>query len=238
MGWWFLRLTVKNFGHFTQTVYIIPLLDFHSTKRALWLVDSWSRTPDQIQMYPDWDTIVQLLPARRIQQHIFATWLLKGKSRYMKKHLMHGLPLLRNYAEGGAASDLSHPICVTIKFVLPNPPARALWYSYDPPHRQLIGSQYSIISCLYLEFNGKNLVWCQQYTLNVWSWGKQDSFVFPRVLMFPETKSLGPLGKQNYLVSLGTVHQVYIVVTWQEFFSINFFFRLKAKFFGRFTYIG
>ena len=95
MGWWFLRLTVKNFGHFTQTVYIIPLLDFHSTKRALWLVDSWSHTPDQIQMYRDRDTIVQLLPARRIQQHIFATWLLKGKSRYMKKHLMHGLPCVK-----------------------------------------------------------------------------------------------------------------------------------------------
>ena len=48
--------------------------------------------------------------------------------------------------------------------------------------------------------------------------------------MFPETKSLGPLGKQNYLVSLGTVHLVYIVVIWQWFFSIYFFFRLKAKF--------
>ena len=53
--------------------------------------------------------------------------------------------------------------------------------------------------------------------------------------MFPETKSLGPLGKQNYLSnylssSLGTVHLVYIVVIWQEFFSIYFFFRLKAKF--------
>ena len=38
-------------------------LDFHSTKRALWLVDSWSRVPDQIQIYPDRDTIPQLLPA-------------------------------------------------------------------------------------------------------------------------------------------------------------------------------
>jgi len=27
--------------------------------------DSWSRAPDQIQMYPDRDTIAQLLPARR-----------------------------------------------------------------------------------------------------------------------------------------------------------------------------
>ena len=52
-------------------MYIIPIiiiviyLDFHSAKRALWLVDSWSRAPDQIQMYPDRDTIEQLLSARR-----------------------------------------------------------------------------------------------------------------------------------------------------------------------------
>ena len=30
------------------------------------MVDSWSRAPDQIQMYPDRDTIAQLLPARRL----------------------------------------------------------------------------------------------------------------------------------------------------------------------------
>jgi len=29
------------------------------------MVDSWSRAPDQIQMYPDRDTIEQLLSARR-----------------------------------------------------------------------------------------------------------------------------------------------------------------------------
>ena len=28
-------------------------LAFHSSKRALWLVGSWSRAPDQIQIYPD-----------------------------------------------------------------------------------------------------------------------------------------------------------------------------------------
>ena len=28
--------------------------------------DSWSSAPDQIQMYPDRDTIAQLLPSRRI----------------------------------------------------------------------------------------------------------------------------------------------------------------------------
>ena len=32
-------------------------------------LDSWSCTPDQIQMYPNWDTIVQLLPESQIQQH-------------------------------------------------------------------------------------------------------------------------------------------------------------------------
>ena len=44
-----------SFQHHTFNVVIY--LDFHSTKRALRLVDSWSPTPDQIQMYPDWDTI-------------------------------------------------------------------------------------------------------------------------------------------------------------------------------------
>ena len=63
---------------------------FHSTKRVLWLVDSWSRAPDQIQIYPERDTIAQLLPARRIQQHVFAIWLFKGKSKYIRKHLMYG----------------------------------------------------------------------------------------------------------------------------------------------------
>ena len=39
------------------------------------IVDSWSRAPDQIQMYPDRDTIPQLLPE---------------KSKYITKHLMSG----------------------------------------------------------------------------------------------------------------------------------------------------
>ena len=30
---------------------IVKYLDFHSTKLALWLVDSWSHAPDKIQMY-------------------------------------------------------------------------------------------------------------------------------------------------------------------------------------------
>lgn len=37
----------------------IPRLSL--TKRVLWLVDSRSCAPDQFQMYPDWDIIVQLL---------------------------------------------------------------------------------------------------------------------------------------------------------------------------------
>ena len=77
-------------------VQIVILLDFHWTKSALWLVDSWSCAPDQIQMYPDnttsinWsgierDTIAQLFPARRLCLFVFAIWLFKGKSKYMTK---------------------------------------------------------------------------------------------------------------------------------------------------------
>ena len=53
-------------------------------------LDFHSRAPDQIQLYPDWDTIAQLLPARRIQQRVFAIWFFKGKSKYITKHLMYG----------------------------------------------------------------------------------------------------------------------------------------------------
>ena len=62
----------------------------HSTKWALWLVYSWSRAPDQIQMYPDRDTIAQLLPARRLNLFVFAIWLFKGKSKYITKHSVYG----------------------------------------------------------------------------------------------------------------------------------------------------
>ena len=34
---------------------IVIYLDFQLAKWALWLVDSCSSAPDQIQMYPDWD---------------------------------------------------------------------------------------------------------------------------------------------------------------------------------------
>ena len=43
---------------------VIYLDSVHLTKRALWLVDSWSRAPDQIQMYPDRDSIPLLLPSQ------------------------------------------------------------------------------------------------------------------------------------------------------------------------------
>ena len=76
------------FNYLTKPIVIY--LDFHSTKRALWLVDSWSRAPDQNQMYPDQNTIAQLLPAHRMQQHVFAMWLLQRKSKYITKHLMYG----------------------------------------------------------------------------------------------------------------------------------------------------
>ena len=46
-----------------EIIAIVIYLDFRLTKRALSLVDSLSRGPDQIQMYPDRDTIPQLLPA-------------------------------------------------------------------------------------------------------------------------------------------------------------------------------
>ena len=60
------------------TTHIVIYLDFRSTKRALWLVDSWSRGPDQIQMYPDRDTIPQLLPAPDALLR-----LLQEKSKYI-----------------------------------------------------------------------------------------------------------------------------------------------------------
>lgn len=41
---------------------LVISLDFQSTKRVLWLVDSCSHTPDKIQMHPKWDSIVQWLP--------------------------------------------------------------------------------------------------------------------------------------------------------------------------------
>ena len=69
--------------------YIVIQLDFHSTKWALWLVDSWSRAPDQIQMYPDRDTIAQLLPARHLCLFVFALWLFEGKSKDITKHFMY-----------------------------------------------------------------------------------------------------------------------------------------------------
>ena len=49
-----------------RQAYLIVVNDFHSTKWALWLVDSWSHVLNQIQMYPNRDTIAQLLPARHL----------------------------------------------------------------------------------------------------------------------------------------------------------------------------
>ena len=37
---------------------IVIYLNFHSTKLALWLVDSWSHAPDKIQMYDPTRTVV------------------------------------------------------------------------------------------------------------------------------------------------------------------------------------
>ena len=55
----------------TAILWFLIYQAFRSTKGALWLVDSWSRVPDKIQIYPDRDTIAQLLPVRQIKQHMF-----------------------------------------------------------------------------------------------------------------------------------------------------------------------
>ena len=47
-------------------------------------VDSWSRTPDQIQMYPDRDTIAQLLPARRLFLFLLYDCLWESLNIYYK----------------------------------------------------------------------------------------------------------------------------------------------------------
>ena len=62
----------------------IPRLSLNKT---VWLVDSWSHAPDQIQMYPDRDTIAQLLPMRRIQQHVFAIWSFRESLNIYNKAL-------------------------------------------------------------------------------------------------------------------------------------------------------
>ena len=59
---------------------IVIYQDFHSTKLAPWLGNSWSRAPDPIRMYPDRDTIPQLLPAPDA-----LLWLFKEKSKHTTK---------------------------------------------------------------------------------------------------------------------------------------------------------
>ena len=65
--------------------FFVIYLDFHSTKRALWLVESWSRSPDKIQTNPDRDTIPESLPASDVLLR-----LLKEKPKYITKHLTYG----------------------------------------------------------------------------------------------------------------------------------------------------
>ena len=79
----------KNFPSYLQTNALIIYLDFPSTKQALWLVDSRSHAPDPIQMYPDWEKIVQLLPMCLVQQHAFVICL-RVNIKYITKHLIHG----------------------------------------------------------------------------------------------------------------------------------------------------
>ena len=61
--------------------YIPRLLD----NKTSTVIDSLMRGPDQIQMYPDQDTIPQLLPALDVLLR-----LLQEKSKYITKHLMSG----------------------------------------------------------------------------------------------------------------------------------------------------
>ena len=79
------RLLPERYNKYICYIY----LDVHSKKKALWLVDSWLRAPDQIQMYPDRDTIPQLLPSQLFVCSVLLG-LLKGKSKYITKHLMYG----------------------------------------------------------------------------------------------------------------------------------------------------
>lgn len=76
---------VQNILIFSNTIIIVIYLDFHSIKQALWFVDSWSCAHDQIQMYPDRDTIPQLLPAPDVLLR-----LVKETSKYITQHLMYG----------------------------------------------------------------------------------------------------------------------------------------------------
>ena len=77
------------FPSYLQTNALIIYLEFQSTKQTLWLVDSWSCAPDQIQMYPDWEKIAQLLLMCLVQQHAFAICL-RENIKYITKHLIYG----------------------------------------------------------------------------------------------------------------------------------------------------
>ena len=75
--------------------FVVKYLDFHSIKRALWLVDSLSRASDQIKMYPDWDIIIisnnsAIIALLLLHTEYNSTWLFKGRSKYVTKHLMCG----------------------------------------------------------------------------------------------------------------------------------------------------
>ena len=50
-------ITVVHNSSIEPTWEIVIYLDFHKTKQALWLVDSWSLALGTIQVYPDRDII-------------------------------------------------------------------------------------------------------------------------------------------------------------------------------------
>ena len=66
------------------TWYIITYLDFHSTKRALWSVDSWSLVLIKFKCIP---TGIQLRSCCTRAEYARRIWLFKGKSKYIKKPL-------------------------------------------------------------------------------------------------------------------------------------------------------
>ena len=95
---------------------IVIYLEFHSTKRALWLVDSWSRAADQIQnvsrpgyncavvarapnttacdqwMTKIFSTCSRHLVNKEVVPSLFVCLFVLGKSKYITKHLMYVPP--------------------------------------------------------------------------------------------------------------------------------------------------
>ena len=59
-------------------------------QQALWLIDSWLHAPDQIQMYPDHDTIAHM--PNTTAHFLFLQYDCSRESlnNYITKHLIYG----------------------------------------------------------------------------------------------------------------------------------------------------